>query len=90
MKTRKRSQKVDIIEIDELDFDREFDEVYAKHWNSINKMQPSTNTVLRRRATKRKLDLLKEKKWFKQNYWIDDDCFADLDGADAPLKTSLD
>ena len=66
-----QSKKADL---DDLDFDLEFDEVYSRYSESNQK-------AFRRRQTKRKLDRLKEKKWLKQNSWSNDYLF-DFDDLD--------
>ena len=72
MKIKKQSQKQDVIEFDDLDFELELEEEYARF------REPSQK-ALRRRHTKRKLDRLKEKKWFRDNGWFDDDYLYDFD-----------
>ena len=74
MKTQKMKQKRSEVEFDDIEFDFELDDDEL-----LFKYRESNNKQLRRRQTKRKLDRLKEKKWFRQNYWFDDDYLLDTD-----------
>ena len=78
MKNDKGSQtkKADL---NDLDFDLEFDEVYSRYRESNQK-------AFRRRQTKRKLDRLKERKWFKKNSWASDDYLFDFDDFDLEMS----
>ena len=73
MKTQKMNRKESAIEFDDIEFDFELDD------ELISQCRESDIKKLRRRRTKRKLDRLKEKKWFRQNCWFDDDYLLDID-----------
>ena len=72
MKNKSRINKQDVVEVDDIEFDLEHDSEFSRYSESGKK-------AIRRRQTKRRLDRLKEKKWFKENSWYEDDYLYDVE-----------
>ena len=83
MNSEKREDKPQIVELEDSEFDLEFDQAFSNFLESSTKSRDSRSKLLRRRLVKRRLDLLKERRWFKQNGWFEDEYLLDVDEVDA-------